>query len=260
MVSELPLYNTVVAIEDHEDSRSSTEVGESLLGDEKQLQSTKHEPRLRSQRDAHMTSWKSYQWFISLTLQLVIMAMLLLLLRPRWIDSSIMARQIGGDFSGGGPTFLTKVVKFDADVEFVPMNTTGYLKETTIAKWNTIMPVGAGWGQPNQFPFFTTTMTHQLHCLWMMGQMFSKMETGSTKDLPADYQSHYLHCIDYIRQGVMCLGDMSLEAHAETDADDNGPGDGSWSGHHVCKDYSKITSYLEEEIVAGVRTVLPIDD
>ncbi|KAL5905973.1 hypothetical protein ACKVV1_010386 [Pyricularia oryzae] len=58
----------------------------------------------------------------------------------------------------------------------------------------------------------------------------------------------------------MCAGDVAMEPHSPTDADDNGPGDGSWAGYHVCKDYSQVTNYIEGEIRDGVRTVLPIDD
>lgn len=50
--------------------------------------------------------------------------------------------------------------------------------------------------------------------------------------LDTDYQSHYLHCIDYLRQAIMCAGDVALEPHAPTDGPDNGPLDGGWNGIH----------------------------
>lgn len=53
-----------------------------------------------------------------------------------------------------------------------------------------------------------------------------------THVLDTDYQSHYLHCIDYLRQAVMCAGDVALEPHAPTDGPDNGPLDGGWNGIH----------------------------
>ena len=115
----------------------------------------------------------------------------------------------------------------------------------------------------------------------MMARIYSSLRAGQSEGspgLPADYHSHYLHCIDYLRQATMCAGDVAVEAHEPDDADDNGPLDGGWSGHHVCKDYRQVTSYLEGEscrplsltiwssandigqIRDGVRTVLPIDD
>lgn len=30
----------------------------------------------------------------------------------------------------------------------------------------------------------------------------------------------------------MCAGDLAMEPHDPSDADDNGPLDGSWNGHH----------------------------
>lgn len=37
-------------------------------------------------------------------------------------------------------TVPTKVMKWNADEEFVPSNTTEFFSESLVAKWNTIMP------------------------------------------------------------------------------------------------------------------------
>lgn len=68
----------------------------------------------------------------------------------------------------------------------------------------------------------------------MMGRIYTalRMNAMPSPDLPADYHSHYLHCIDYLRQATMCAGDVAVEAHEPTDASDNGALDGGWSGHH----------------------------
>lgn len=47
-----------------------------------------------------------------------------------------------------------------------------------------------------------------------------------------DYHTHYLHCIDYLRQAVMCAGDTALEPHSANDGKDLGPLDGGWNGIH----------------------------
>src|SRR5262245_17215474 len=94
-------------------------------------------------------------------------------------------------------------------------------------------------------------MTHQLHCVvrilyihchsflplmsqqqFMMARIYSALVSNMNDRLPSDYHSHYLHCVDYLRQGVMCSADLDMEPHEQTDADDNGPLDGSWNGHH----------------------------
>jgi hypothetical protein len=66
----------------------------------------------------------------------------------------------------------------------------------------------------------------------MMARMWSGVMSNITQGFPEDYQSHYLHCIDYLRQAIMCSADLALEAHETSDTDDLGPLDGGWSGHH----------------------------
>ena len=46
----------------------------------------------------------------------------------------------------------------------------------------------------------------------------------------------------------MCSADLAMEPHEQTDPDDNGPLDGSWNGHHVCKAYEHVMPYLEGEL------------
>jgi hypothetical protein len=66
----------------------------------------------------------------------------------------------------------------------------------------------------------------------MMTRIYSTLLTGKRNSLPEDFHSHYLHCVDYLRQGIMCSADLTMEPHGPEDADDNGPLDGSWNGHH----------------------------
>lgn len=101
----------------------------------------------------------------------------------------------------------------------------------------------------------------------MMGRIFSALSGNITGVLPGDYFTHYMHCVDYLRQAVMCNGDMAMEPHKPTDGPDNGPLDGGWNGMHgmgtslltatvllgsvltfgdtVCKDYSQVINYLD---------------
>lgn len=66
----------------------------------------------------------------------------------------------------------------------------------------------------------------------MMGRVYAGVTESRTAELPADYHAHFLHCIDYIRQGIMCSGDVALEPHTPEDADDLGAKDGGWNGLH----------------------------
>lgn len=68
----------------------------------------------------------------------------------------------------------------------------------------------------------------------MMGRIYSLLRehTEISDKAAEDYHTHYLHCIDYLRQAVMCAGDTSLEPHSANDGKDLGPLDGGWNGIH----------------------------
>ncbi|KAI1855389.1 hypothetical protein JX266_000254 [Neoarthrinium moseri] len=245
-----------------EELRSSTEV-ESLMGDEEKQQWRRHpsslSPHFRKFSERG-TPTSSHRWIISTVLQVVIIGLVgLLLLREQPQTPTGEAPQVGGDFNGKGPTIDTTILKFNADYSFVPLNATRFFDNDVLEQWKTMMPAGTGWGT-DLSKFSTTSMTHQLHCIFMMARIYAGFSSGSVSSLPTDYNSHYLHCVDYLRQGVMCSADLATEPHKDTDPDDNGPLDGSWAGLHVCKDYGQVTKYLGQQISDGVRVVLPIDD
>lgn len=97
----------------------------------------------------------------------------------------------------------------------------------------------------------------------MMGRMYSALQDNRSELLEKGSDTHYFHCIDYIRQAVMCAGDVALEPHSENDGPDNGPLDGGWNGIHgnkplpmigltqstnwtpVCKNYDEVIGYIE---------------
>jgi len=111
---------------------------------------------------------------------------------------------------------------------------------------------------------FTTSMTHQLHCLFAIVQTYSGLKSNLT--LEEDHHWHMIHCFDYMRQAIMCSADMALEGLETTFPDHNGGSDG-WDSKHgkfwlpkypiedvlliyltVCKNYDEVINYLE-----GVR-------
>ena len=66
----------------------------------------------------------------------------------------------------------------------------------------------------------------------MMARIYAGVTNNITENLPHEYQTHFLHCVDYLRQSVMCSADLATEPHDPSDPDDLGPLDGSWNGHH----------------------------
>ncbi|KAH7391032.1 hypothetical protein DE146DRAFT_758457 [Phaeosphaeria sp. MPI-PUGE-AT-0046c] len=231
-----------------------------LEDDDQSWENVQKRSRLGRRTNAWAKTASRYGWLTNMALVLVNMTLSFLLLREFRQENSSSTMQVGSDFTGTGPDFPTKIVKFNADESFVPKNSSKFFSADVTARWNTMMPANAGWDSVTTDTFFTTTMTHQLHCVFMMTRIYSTLLTDNRNSLPEDYHSHYLHCVDYLRQGIMCSADLTMEPHGPEDADDNGPLDGSWNGHHVCKDYGHVIPYLEEQIYRGIRQVLPIDD
>jgi hypothetical protein len=101
MTSQLKYEN--VRFDDHEDS-STTEVEESLMGDEKQMYGEEFRERYatKSKRVACLSILNQARWFLDTVLLLVIMG---LLVRDQWQKAipKTSENEVGGDFTGVGP-------------------------------------------------------------------------------------------------------------------------------------------------------------
>ena len=62
-----------------------------------------------------------------------------------------------------------------------------------------------------------------------IAQTYSGIKSGHT--IPDDHHWHMIHCIDYMREAILCGADMALEGHETTFPDDNGGSDG-WDSKH----------------------------
>ncbi|KAI1330606.1 hypothetical protein F5Y16DRAFT_362247 [Xylariaceae sp. FL0255] len=244
--------------EDHSSSRSSTEV-ESLMGEGKIWHDVELNAGLRrSKDDGLLAKLKSYRWIIDTSLLLIILA---LLARDQMRKPAVLQDpniwQFGQDFTGVGPKWSQKIRKFTSDQSYAPNNTADFFKNETLQKWNDLMPIGMGFvwvnntenyhdlPTPIMWPdktVFTTSATHQIHCLYTMAVVYSGLTSGH--ELPDDHHWHMIHCFDYMREAVMCNADMALEGLEHTFPDHNGGSDG-WDSTHVCKDWSQVKTYLE---------------
>ena len=56
------------------------------------------------------------------------------------------------------------------------------------------------------------------------------------------HSGHVSHCFDYLRQAVMCSGDLTLE-HAAIDADGERRRVDGWGAPHVCRDWDAIVEF-----------------
>ncbi|KAL2066331.1 hypothetical protein VTL71DRAFT_2402 [Oculimacula yallundae] len=246
-----------VQMDDRDDS-SITEVDESLMGDEKHLSAEefRHNYARRSRKTTCLSVLKEARWFLDIGLLLVIIA---LLLRNQSQDTipKTSEHEVGGDMTGVGPHLGSQITTFHVNQTFAPYNTSEFFREEVLVAWNELMPIGMGFQWVNDthkyhdlptpivWPnktVFTTSMTHQLHCLFAIVETYSGLTSNTT--LPEDHHWHMIHCFDYMRQAIMCSADMALEGLETTFPDKNGGSDG-WDSKHVCKDYSQVISYLE---------------
>ncbi|KAK4206721.1 hypothetical protein QBC37DRAFT_300214, partial [Rhypophila decipiens] len=90
---------------------------------------------------------------------------------------------------------------------------------------------------------------HQLHCLMLLHR-FHAQENTKEKDkrplLDDDEVNHAEHCFIYLRQGVLCSGDITLE---QPDNDDLHIGHNplhGWGTEHVCRDWDVLGEWAEE--------------
>ncbi|RYC65091.1 hypothetical protein CHU98_g1123 [Xylaria longipes] len=71
----------------------------------------------------------------------------------------------------------------------------------------------------------------------------SRGEKLLDENLPADLRtSHMRHCIDLIRQGLMCSGDITLEV-VDPDID----GVHGFGTEHVCVDWEQLTQWTSRQ-------------
>ncbi|KAI0517267.1 hypothetical protein F5B22DRAFT_603899 [Xylaria bambusicola] len=240
------------------DSRSSTEV-ESLMGDKNMWHDVDlGSPIRQTKRDKLFSTLKSWRWTFDTVLLLVIVT---LLVRDQWRQSAVLQDaniwQFGQDFTGVGPKFSSKITKFAPDESYAPNDTAEFFTDEVLDKWNQLMPLGMGFvwvndteqyhdlPTPIMWPektVFTTSATHQLHCLFAIVQTYSGLTSGH--EIPDDHHWHMIHCFDYLRQAIMCSADMALEGLETTFPDHNGGSDG-WDSKHVCRDWDQVKSYLE---------------
>lgn len=98
-----PGYKNVSLSDDHDLSRSSTEIG-SVGGDEKRWRARDDdEPRPESRGRRLMAKFRRYRYIIDTLLLLVNISLSLLLVRDFWREKSVSTIQVGGSFDGTGP-------------------------------------------------------------------------------------------------------------------------------------------------------------
>ncbi|ORY17852.1 hypothetical protein BCR34DRAFT_583415 [Clohesyomyces aquaticus] len=258
-------YDSLRTLEDHH-SDSDTEVGDGDWEPE-------HQAPPRRRRKGVWATVKAYWWIVDTVLLVIILGLLV-----ERIPASVWRKvgykeshflQFGADITGFAPKFSQQIKKFDPDERFAPANASAFWDKDTQDAWLSIVPKGLGYvhvhntSQYSYLPHplhdypnktvFTTSMTHQLHCLYTILDAYSTLYTAATalppKSAEIEFPWHVTHCFDYIRQGIMCAGDVALEGAETTfppdpETGERGGSDG-WDARHVCRDYGQVVRYLE---------------
>ncbi|KAI9687652.1 MAG: hypothetical protein M1820_010423 [Bogoriella megaspora] len=144
---------------------------------------------------------------------------------------------------------------------------------STDQAWNDLLPDGRGFvfiddyesyslppGEETPYgTIFSVALFHQLHCLgqlrkyyWMLldGVVALDQSVDTTifdivKELNGEHGRHVTHCFDYLRQSVMCAGDMSME-WPRTEPDGRRFAVDGWGIPHECKTWDYIHEYMEK--------------
>ncbi|KAI1322459.1 hypothetical protein F5Y16DRAFT_415973 [Xylariaceae sp. FL0255] len=84
---------------------------------------------------------------------------------------------------------------------------------------------------------FSLSMHHQIHCMGWIKHVLILSEQN--EHVSYDEYRHIDHCVEYIRQAIMCHGDLTLEplkpagARAGITAD-------TWASKHLCRDWNAL--------------------
>ncbi|KAM3416503.1 hypothetical protein BST61_g8093 [Cercospora zeina] len=177
--------------------------------------------------------------------------------------------------------------KFSFSSRFSNSSSASAVDAESDAVWTSLLPRGEGFvfvEQPERFQlpvgrepskqdksqsgaFYDLSVFHQLHCLVKIREHVRLVEfalheivrdrSEENDELTKDYvrrlleplrqERHVGHCFDYLRQGIMCAGDMGLEGVVVGEVMGNGVerrGSGrvvdGWGMKHECKSWDAI--------------------
>lgn len=116
---------------------------------------------------------------------------------------------------------------------------------------------------PSTAQIYDTSLFHQLHCLKHIHEFLYTLKSSIVypnateiatpmlapqtvwENVLAPQEPHVSHCFDYIRQGIMCAGDLTLEWPRMEEDGRRFAVDG-WGVTHECRSWEGIMSWMEE--------------
>ncbi|KAK4099210.1 hypothetical protein N658DRAFT_498572 [Parathielavia hyrcaniae] len=192
-------------------------------------------------------------------LETLLVLTILGLLLERWGWQGPASFEVGGDITGFAPRISQQIKSFAPDPLFIPQNGSDFFSDAVQSRWLSIVPRGLGYVQINhtepynnlptpleQYPpsTFTTSVTHQLHCLHAIVTGYAAFTSNQLDRLLGEEPWHLAHCFEYLRQSIMCAADLALEGQHTTFPAGFTGSDG-WDAKHVCRDYGQVLAHLE---------------
>jgi hypothetical protein len=126
----------------------------------------------------------------------------------------------------------------------------GYIRAPTSGSYDLPEPLNIAIDRHDDGPGYMVSVFHQLHCLSYLAEHFQRGYGGI--ELTEEVAHHSAHCFNYVRQGLMCNADVTLEG--KTDA---GPGEGS---EHECVDYDALLKWANDNAAYKWRNALLPED
>lgn len=90
---------------------------------------------------------------------------------------------------------------------------------------------------------------HQLHCLRDLQMQYMDLAHNRSATALADLH-HAGHCFSYIRQGIMCAGDSTLELPDKHPEPGMSPLRG-WDIKHSCRNWGDLIDWMNENAAAA---------
>ncbi|KAF2026568.1 hypothetical protein EK21DRAFT_92312 [Setomelanomma holmii] len=126
----------------------------------------------------------------------------------------------------------------------------GYIRAPASGSYDLPEPLQIALDRHNDGPGYMVSVFHQLHCLSYLAEHFQQGYGGI--ELTEEVAHHSAHCFNYVRQGLMCNADVTLEGKTEA-----GPGEGS---EHECVDYDALLKWANDNAAYKWRNALLPED
>ncbi|KAI1081557.1 hypothetical protein F5B20DRAFT_579419 [Whalleya microplaca] len=174
------------------------------------------------------------------------------------------------------PSQKLSPVKFVKDPWKYPAYGNGSVMPQKSDWWDSLLTPNGGFliveEKNREIAKYGVSMFHQLHCLSMIRSMLlgGEMHMGHIRDEShgvkesesAEDRDHWLHCFDYLIQGILCSADDSLEKSIKV----LGPGSKeedviNGMGHeHQCRNATLLYDYVLQSEPVPVKAAAVGDD